>query len=389
MSVFNVLNDIPELKDIEINIDEKVSKEVECNFRIEKLLGLGGSGTVFKAKIMNDIENLRSNTDVAIKLCNSMLTYSGCILLKDEAEYTNTFSVLNYKNICYNYPIIYGFFHRCLFFTCNELKMILEYMEENGIENGKDSFLLYCTTPKHIDLNKIDDTIIKYVSENFDIDLLLRSREILPKTENIIGLYYLSKREKENINWETNYELHDYLELQQDLNCDMFLVMQYLNGKTLLEIKQINNRFKFNDNLFFEYMYSTIVRLFFIKKTQVDIQESNAMIVTTNVPRIYHYGDRYYLIRGDIFYWIDIANLNNVDVVVKSDFRYQNFYTTSQNELLNELFKDNDEINTLIFLDKLFRWVSDKVPIMNHDEISKYIIVNYNYRYINPSRILI
>ena len=383
ISGISEIPEIPEITDGDINIDEKLSKETETNFKIEKLLGLGGSGTVFKAKVMNDMKNLRSNTDVAIKLCNSMLTYSGCILLKDEAEYTNTFSVLNYKKLCYNYPIIYGFYHRCLFFECKELKEIFEYMEENDIEKGKDSFLLYCTVPKHININKIDSSIIKYVSENFDIEFLLRSREILPKTENILGLYYLSKREQKNINWEDNTELYDYLDLQQDLKCDMFLIMQYLDGKTLLEIKILNNGFKFTDNLFFEYMYSTIVRLFYIKKNQVDIQESNAMVVNTSIPRIYFYNNMYYLIRGDMFYWIDIANLNHVYTIIKSDFRFQNFYTQNQIKLLNDLFENKEELNIKFFLKKLFMWISDKVPIMNEEELSKYIIVNYNYRYIN------
>ena len=121
ISGISEIPEIPEITDGDINIDEKISKEIETNFKIEKLLGLGGSGTVFKAKVMNDMKNLRSNTDVAIKLCNSMLTYSGCILLKDEAEYTNTFSVLNYKKLCYNYPIIYGFYHRSdIKSKCNE-----------------------------------------------------------------------------------------------------------------------------------------------------------------------------------------------------------------------------------------------------------------------------
>jgi hypothetical protein len=256
-------------------------------------------------------------------------------------------------------------------------------MEENNIDNGKDAFLLYCTTPKHININNIDQTIITYVSENFNTDLLLKSREVLPKTENILGLYYLSKREQKNINWEDNTELYDYLDLQQDLKCDMFLIMQYLNGKTLLEIKILNSGFKFTDNLFFEYMYSTIVRLFYIKKNQVDIQESNAMVVNTSIPRIYCYNNMYYLIRGDMFYWIDIANLNDVYTIIKSDFRYQNFYTQNHIKLLNDLFENKEELNIKFFLKKLFMWISDKVPIMNEEELSKYIIVNYNYRYIN------
>ena len=297
MSVFNVFNDIPEIKDTEINIDLGVSKEIESNFRIEKMIGIGGSGTVFKAKAINNFGSIRSNMDVALKLCNSLISYRGCMLLKDETEYSNIFSVLNYKNICYNYPVIYGFFHRCLFFTPKELEEIFEYMNINNIKKGRDSFILYCTTPKHIDINKIDDTIISYVSENFDTDLLLKSREILPKSENILGLYLLSKRIEENIDWSTNQELYDYLELQQEYKCDMFLIMQYLNGKTLLEVKQINNEFKFTDNLFFEYMYSTIVRLFYIKKNQVDIQESNSMIVKSDIHRIYDYNNRYYIIR--------------------------------------------------------------------------------------------
>ena len=388
MSVFNVFNDIPEIKDTEINIDLGVSKEIESNFRIEKMIGIGGSGTVFKAKAINNFGSIRSNMDVALKLCNSLISYRGCMLLKDETEYSNIFSVLNYKNICYNYPVIYGFFHRCLFFTPKELEEIFEYMNINNIKKGRDSFILYCTTPKHIDINKIDDTIISYVSENFDTDLLLKSREILPKSENILGLYLLSKRIEENIDWSTNQELYDYLELQQEYKCDMFLIMQYLNGKTLLEVKQINNEFKFTDNLFFEYMYSTIVRLFYIKKNQVDIQESNSMIVKTDIHRIYDYNNRYYIIRGNIFYWIDIANLNDVRAVVKSEFKFQNFFTTKQKNLLNEMFSNEEDIKVRLFLDKLFNWISDKVPVMNGEEISKYIVANYNYRFIDPSKIL-
>lgn len=388
MSALEIFNDIPEIIK-EINIDENISRETETNFRIEKLLGIGGAATVFKAKVMNDIENLKSNTDVAIKLCNSMFTYQGCVLLKDEAEYTNTFSVLNNKKICYNYPIIYGFYHRCLFFTPKELEEIFDYMEENDIKKGKDSFILYCTSPKHVNLNKIDDSIIKYVSKNFDTEFLIRSREILPKTDNILGLYYLSKRIEKNINWETNQELYDYLELQQEYKCDMFLAMQYLNGKTLNELKPLGSHFKFSDRVFFEYMYSTIVRLFYVKKNTIDIQKSNAMIIKTNIPRIYHYDNKYYIIKGDIFYWIDIADLYDVEIVLKSDFTFKDFYTPKQWEFLNELFKSQDEINIRMFIDKLFKWISNKVPVLDEEHIAKYIVSNYNYRYVNPSKMLI
>jgi hypothetical protein len=112
------------------------------------------------------------------------------------------------------------------------------------------------------------------------------------------------------------------------------------------------------------------------------------MIVNTNVPRIYYYNNRYYLIKGNIFYWIDIADLNDVHVVIKSEFRYQNFYTKRQSILLNEMFSNNDKINIREFLDKLFNWISDKVPVLNEEEKSKYIVANYNYRLIDVSKIL-
>lgn len=397
------MSKIPELTGIEINMDEKVSSEIESNFRIEKILGLGGSGTVFKAKVLNDIPqlSLKSDTDIALKLCNNMLTYEGCILLKDEAEYTNTFSILNNKNICYNYPVIYGYFHRCLFFTIDEVKQILKFIKDNNIKKGIDAFILYSTTPKDTDLNDIDSTILEYICNIYDsnTDLLLKAREELPKTDNILGLYYLSKRGKDHINheykekneilkWDNQTELYDYLELQEEVECDMFLIMQYLQGKTLLEIRQLNSNFKFSNSIFFEYMYSTIVRLFYIKKNQVDIQTSNSMITTTNIPRIYHYKQKYYIIRGDMFYWIDIADLTDVLKVVKSDFKYQDFYTEEQAKLLNKMFESKDIIQIELFLEKLFNWILDKIPVMNEESISKYIIVNYNYRFIETSKIL-
>ena len=41
ISGISEIPEIPEITDGDINIDEKLSKETETNFKIEKLLGLG------------------------------------------------------------------------------------------------------------------------------------------------------------------------------------------------------------------------------------------------------------------------------------------------------------------------------------------------------------
>lgn len=381
-------SEIPEIKSKSVYIDESKSLNIDSNFLIEDYIGFGGSSYVFKSKVLNKDEDLNfyPGMDIVIKLCKPILTMSGCRLFRDEAKYTNVFSSLNYKKLCYNYPIIYGFFHRCIFFSYEDLIKIVEYVETNNIDKGVDAFIIYSCCPKYID---IGSDIVDYVLKKFDTKLLNEAKEELPKTDNIYGLYLISKTSNESDDdkkqdWDKNKELFDYLDLGQDLKCDMFLLLQYLNGKNIMEITSKNPHFKFSDNMFFESFYSMLCSISILNFVQIDIQVTNAMIVNTTIPRIYFYKDSYYLITGDMFYWIDFSDLNFINSLKKSSFnKYNTYFTQEQKELLNRIFDGKDKVSSEDILDSLFSWLSKKVIVMNKNEADRYMVINYNHRLVN------
>lgn len=377
--------DIPDIKE-SVYVDYENSSEIENIFHIEKLIGKGGSGNVYKSKIMKNDKRLNLNygMDIALKLCNSYLTYNGCISYKDEAKFTNIFSNFNSKKICYNYPIVYGFFHNCLFFTKDESDFIIEYMEKNNVEKCKDAFILYCVTPEHIILDKkISLTLI----EHYDLNFLYTSRKNLPKTDNSIGLYEMSISSMSD--WTINNEVYDYLFSLPDLKgCDMFLLLQYLKGFSLSELKKNDPTFKFTDTLFFESVYSTMCAAFTIKFVQSDKQPDNAMIVSTNNPRIYLYKEKYHIITGDIFYWIDFNGLSYIENIVKSDIKFYNFFTREQQDLIDTIFDKGKIHSPKYFLDSIFDWISTKVIVLNKKEAIEYMVLNYNYRLVLVDQIL-
>ena len=379
--------DIPELKELLIDKDEI---EEGNEFFIDKFLGLGGSGNVYRAKVMQKNEKLSLNygMDVALKLCNPDMTYYGCLDYKKEAGFTNIFSSLNYHKICYNYPIVYGFFHSCIFFTKSESEAIINYIEDNNIDRCRDAFIIYCVSPEHIE---IDEDILKTLLENYDPKLLKESRDIFPKTQNVKGLYFMSLSLKGNNNWETNHETYDYLYSLPDLNgCDMFILLQYLKGFTLMDLMINNPGLKFSDTLFFESVYSTISSIFFLHTIQTDRKSDNAMIVTTRNPRIYLYKENYYIVTGDTFYWIDINRLSEdyISNIVKSHIKFFNYFTEEQQRVINHIFEGKDYTSPEKFLDLLFNWISSKVIILNKEQITEYMVINYNYRLCIADKLL-
>jgi hypothetical protein len=382
-------SEIPEIGSKSVYIDDSKSMNIENNFLIEDYIGFGGSSYVFKSKVLNkdDKLNFYPGMDIVIKLCKPILSMKGCRLFKDEAQYTNVFSSLNYKKLCYNYPVIYGFFHRCIFFSYEDLNKILEYINKSGINEGVDAFIIYSCCPKHIELSS---DIIDYVLKKFDIELLIDARNTLPKTNNIYGLYLISKTSNENKesdekeDWNNNKELYDYLDLGTDLKCDIFLLLQYLNGKNIMEITSKNPSFKFTDNMFFESFYSMLCSISILNVVQIDIQVTNAMIIETSIPRIYFYKDSYYLVTGDMFYWIDFSDLNFIDSLKKSSFnKYNVYFTKEQKELLNRIFDGRDNVSSEHILDSLFGWLSRRVGVMDKNEADRYMSINYNHRLVN------
>jgi hypothetical protein len=391
---------IPDVTEKSINIDTEVSEKLETGFLITDFLGCGGGSIVVKAKITekNDEIGLYTGVEIAIKLCNPYMSLIGCNEMKKEIINTQSFSSLNYKKICYNYPITYGFFHRCIFFEKEEVNFIIKYMEENEIKEGKDAFIIYCTTPSNLSIN---DNIIKYLTEEYkDNDFLIKSKNILPKSNNSYGLYILSKlsdKDNEDIDWKNQTLLYDYLEMLQDLKCDMFIAMQYLNGKDLSQLSSDyynkNFKYKLTDTLFFECLYSIFCPIKTLGITPIDIQPSNVMIVNTDNPRIYLYKETYYVITGKMFYFIDFQGLQYTNSIEKSMIKFFSFFTEEQKRLVDDIFS-KEFISIEILLDKLFLWLKtkkdniDNIEIMTRKEAEVYMIKNYNYKIVLVDKLI-
>ncbi len=385
--------DIPQLlRENFVHIDEKMSSEVEENFMIEKRIGTGGTGIVFKAKVVNNVPelNLYSGMNIALKICKPFMGIEACELFKTEVDATSKFLKLNYDKLCYNYQAVYGYFYKCLFFSNKDVNIILDYIKKNNVNTGVDAFILYCSIPDHINMTDIDSTIVSYVLKTFDPEFLVESRKKLPKTNNIKGLYELSRLDnkelKEN-DWDDINEIYDHLDMRKDMTCDMFIIYQYLEGKTLRVLKyEEDTNYRFTDSIFFEFLYSTAISICKVKKQQIDIQPTNQMIVKTKIPRIYKYNNLYYLITGDMFFWIDIQDLNDINFseMTKSSFKLGNFYTEEQKKVIDNIF---EERHTTLekFFNVLFDWIRVKknIVMMNRDMFLDYIIVNYNYRLVD------
>lgn len=381
-----------------LNIDKDATEELETGFYIDKFIGAGGGGTVFRAKVVEKNEKLSLHTgmDVAIKLCNPDLTYAGCEQMKEETVNTSIFSSLRYRKLCYNYPISYGFFHRCIFFNKESVNFIINYIKDNNILDGRDAFIIYCSTPPNIDIDKniIDFLLNKYEDNS---EFLTKSREVFPKTENSYGLYLLSKRREKEIDWSSNEVLYDYLDYLQDLKCDMFLLLQYLKGNDLSELRQrfeldIDSRsrkFKLTDTVFFELIYSTICSISVLNIVPRDVQESNAMIIEADNPRIYLYKDIYYIVEGDMFYWIDFQVINREMLISKHLIYFKNLFTPDQKSLVDLMFSESDYPNVEYVLDLLFRWLYNKTTvILTKRDAQKYMVINYNYKLVKVDNLL-
>jgi hypothetical protein len=122
---------------------------------------------------------------------------------------------------------------------------------------------------------------------------------------------------------------------------------------------------------------------------QVDIQQSNAMIVRNKEPRIYCYKENYYLITGDMFYWIDFQGLNTVLFISKSSIKFMNRFTEDQKILIDMIFKETQYPNIYYFLDMLFDWLSKRVQVMKKEEADHYMTIHYDYKLINVTQLII
>lgn len=362
------------------------------NFYIDSFIGKGGSSLVFKAKVMKDEEELYINQDVVVKLCDSPLITGEFCISSFLNEYTNInlFSYLNKNNICYNYPLVYGYFHECLFFSFSQIEEIISYvlLEENKekIGESKDAFIIYCLAR---DKTKLPNSLLSFIKHNIQPEFLFKSDQKLPKC-NINGLLGISLRSnvdenKENKDneeiWEGLNELYDYILTEKEVGCSIFLLLQYIEGNSLN--KFVN--FYFSDVLFFEYMYSIFCSISTLKNIQGDIHDDNVMISPnkTELLRIYSYRNKYYIVDDSfLFYWIDF----NVIVekhdknLIKSDFtKLFSHCTPSQKDFINNFFSEKEEEKNKKFLEKLFEFsFSGK---RKYDEKSLYShIVGKNHR---------
>lgn len=382
---------IPEIKKDTLNIDYNISEEFDTLFIIDKFIGTGGGATVYKSKVTetNDRLSLYYGMDIAIKLCNPDLTYRGCDMMKEELANTVAFSSLNYRKLCYNYPIAYGFFHKCIFFKKEDVNFIVDYIDDNNIKEGRDAFIIYCSTPPNIN---IDCDIIKYLLDKYKedkLEFLNESRKKFPKSDNAYGLYLLSKRKEKYIDWNLNEVLYDYLDYLQDLKCDMFLLLQYLKGNDLLELRQKSSLNKFTDTLFFESIYSTVCAISVLNIVPREVQESNAMIIETNNPRIYLYKNDYYIVEGDMFYWIDFQVINKETLISKDLIHFKNLFTQDQKDVIDLIFFKSDFPSVENVLDILFDWLKTKnIKILDRKTANKYMMINYNYKLVNVDELL-
>ena len=374
------MNKIPRLKDNPIreyiiNHPEEIYEEFKDSIEIVKYIGRGGSGIVFLGKVSKNHKKLSLYVDdkVVIKICDPDITLYGCLEMKKEVINTYIFEKLNTMQVCYNFPIVYGYFHNCLFFGKSDKQKIITFINSN-IKKGqrKDALLLYAITPPDIILPK---SIVSYVKDNFQESVITEAENIIPKTYNVVGLLEYS-------NWEKSDNIFDYLDAEIDLDCSIFILFQYLPGLNLLELTLKYDGYKLSNSLFFECIYSTLSSIHFLNKIHGDTHLDNMMIVDTSVSRLYKYRDSYYVINnGSMFYWIDFAVLKDAIIPVKSYFMIcWSVYSQEQREWLYRTFLNNT-LNSKEILVELFNWISEKEQMNSLDEIdltSNHLIIETN-----------
>ena len=357
-----------------------ITIELKDDLLIKKLIGKGGGSYVFKGNITSNELNIKEE-DVAIKLCDSMLGQLGCQEMRNEAYNTYLFSTLTSNNYCYNFPKIYGYFNKCLFFSEEEFEIIDNYITLKNKPN--DALLLYLTTPKN---SKLPSELLKYISENYSDQYLLYGLNHLPKTKNWKGLLDLSMNSNSKITWETNVEAYDYLELELDLSCSIFLLLQYLEGYNLLE----NQKNNFSDDMFFEAIFSILMSIKHLNIIALDCHLDNCMIKKDNPKRIYSYNDSFFVIEDEAVFWIDFAKVSDTIatnkkspqsslLINKSMFMcLSSKFSQEQQVVINNFFQDN-VTNIDQMIDILVLWFLTKTKTYTLEEINKIKVLNRNF----------
>jgi hypothetical protein len=344
--------------------DELIAEEVDDDIELHEIIGSGGSAAVYKAY------SKHLDSEVAVKLCDPGLEMVTCASFKDEVKNAYSFLLLNESRKCYNYPIFYGYYHTCLFFSPDQTRIILEYIDRelgNGYNEYKDRFIIYCITPRHISL---PPSLLQSLTENLPSEMLLKGINTLPKTKNSTALLNFSNLKRMGV--------YEYLSAElENLNCSIFIMQQYLIGKTTFK----NLREPLKDTLFFEYIYSNLIPIIEFGKVYADSHGENVMIVPCNVIRVYKHKEMYYIIPGDMLYRVDAQSLSDVnpDRVEINSFGLLSIFTLSQKKWMDGIRR----MNALIVLDQLFQWASEnRIEVMDKEHAELFMTVNRNYKLV-------
>ncbi len=358
--------------------DELLSEEMDQSIQLLDCVGKGGSSIVYKAY------HSLIETEVVVKLCEPFDKWM-CMEFKTEAKNAYDFLLLNEQKKCYNYPITYGYYHTCLFFTPTESQEILSYLSNHSEEIGskKDAFLVYCTTPSDIVLPQ---KLIDYVSFSFNPQFIVESTQFLPKCRNMKALlqYASGCKKLSTISWETSDAVYNYLKDEtEQVVCSVFLMQQYLEGVSLDQYQMEHQTL--SDSLFFEFVYSKLVSIALLGKLYGDVHLDNVMAVKSNVPRVYlHKGD-HYVIPGEMIYHIDSAIIDDKyssKKVGKHLFTIANsIFTNEQKEWIDTYVK-GDAVDVL---DQLFIWMKKykKCLVLDEEDSNIYFVRTRNYKLVD------
>jgi len=197
---------------------------------------------------------------------------------------------LRIKEICYNFPVIYGFGKCCLFIDAeyfNNLKLPFEACNIKSLKYGyivPDALFYYANWDE-----EIPDGVYYSLLNNYSSDCLLTIRPLL----KLNNFKVLSSKWPLTPNSFTEANIYEFILDDTSINCSEYIILNQIFGKNLYETSR-HLPFYFDESLIFDMIYANACIIKYKNFILLDIHDDNIMISPINEPRIFNINNIYY-----------------------------------------------------------------------------------------------
>lgn len=332
------LPNVPPLKFLEIEIH---STDNDCQlfnnlFTFTTLIGRGGGSYVFGCNV-NYTEpkfHLEKDQKIVLKLCDPILDVVGCDQMISEANNLRKISILNAKNICYNFPSFYIYGKCCLFIDTDEGdktkppdQCALEKRDYYGYIIVPDILYYYANS-------EIPDLHIDRLTEQYGFSCLINARTQL-KVNNfslLESMYPFSE------NSYISNKIHEFLIDNIGIGCPNYIVMSQIPGKNLAQfISNASDPHIIDYSLFFEMIYANACTIKHYNFILADQHDDNIMIADVKIPRVYKLGNVYIMFNTpNMLFYIDTQATKTFEYT-NNPIKLTQLYTTNPSYATDEI----------------------------------------------------